>query len=319
MLLVITHSKDATADYLCGIIAERGLPFVRFDTDQNLSDIKISYAEGCPRLMMRDATYAVGAFRHVWLRRPKPLEVHIGGDASEQAQAQKEWSEALEGFFAHIPFDAWMNHPSRNVTASHKMEQLTRASRFGLAIPDTLVTQHPEQLLAFWEQCDGEVVTKPLAEGYLYREGEAADTTIYTRQVQPYHLDHIDTLVHCPTLFQQRIEKQTDVRICIVDDEVHAVAMEATDDGTAQRLDIRRHNMVDVSYSDIALPENVGAALKKLIRSYELRFAAIDVTVDRHGTWIFFEINPNGQWAWLDLVAGTNIAEAFIRSFYAVE
>jgi len=32
-------------------------------------------------------------------------------------------------------------------------------------------------------------------------------------------------------------------------------------------------------------------------------------------TRIFFEVNPNGQWAWLDLSGGMNIAASFVKTF----
>jgi hypothetical protein len=43
------------------------------------------------------------------------------------------------------------------------------------------------------------------------------------------------------------------------------------------------------------------------------------VAVDREGKWIFFEINPNGQWAWLDLMGGLDIGALFLRSFGGVD
>ena len=48
---------------------------------------------------------------------------------------------------------------------------------------------------------------------------------------------------------------------------------------------------------------------------YELRFGAIDMVVSAAGDWYFLEINPNGQWAWLDMTAGTNIAASFLQAF----
>jgi hypothetical protein len=30
--------------------------------------------------------------------------------------------------------------------------------------------------------------------------------------------------------------------------------------------------------------------------------------------WVFFEVNPNGQWAWLDLEGVTDIASLLLKS-----
>ena len=73
--------------------------------------------------------------------------------------------------------------------------------------------------------------------------------------------------------------------------------------------------MVDVSYQPISLPPTVHQSIRDLMRHYKLRFGAIDMAITPNDDWVFFEINPNGQWAWLDLTAGTSIAESFISAF----
>jgi hypothetical protein len=58
--------------------------------------------------------------------------------------------------------------------------------------------------------------------------------------------------------------------------------------------------------------------LLTLAADYGLRFAAIDMAVALTGEWVFFEVNPNGQWAWLDLVGASDIASSFVRAFSKV-
>jgi len=73
--------------------------------------------------------------------------------------------------------------------------------------------------------------------------------------------------------------------------------------------------MVDVVHSPIDLPDCVASGIWKLMHRYNLRFAAIDMVVSVNGDWLFLEINPNGQWAWIDQKADTNIAELFVKAF----
>ncbi len=51
--------------------------------------------------------------------------------------------------------------------------------------------------------------------------------------------------------------------------------------------------------------------------SLGLRFGALDLLVTEDGRWHFLEVNPNGQWAWIEQVAGlpisATIAEALMR------
>ncbi len=41
-----------------------------------------------------------------------------------------------------------------------------------------------------------------------------------------------------------------------------------------------------------------------------LFFGALDFAVTPGGRWVFFEVNPNGQWHWLAVKAGVPLVEA---------
>jgi hypothetical protein len=48
----------------------------------------------------------------------------------------------------------------------------------------------------------------------------------------------------------------------------------------------------------------VEAALRRLMDSFELNFASLDMIVTPEGEFVFLELNPNGQWLWLELELG---------------
>ena len=312
MLLVVTNSEDATADYFCRRLRRARLPYVRLDSDADVRRLRIAYDLRGTRLRIGSRWYAPSDFSNVWLRRPHPIAPAAGRDAAERQHVAAEWGEALEGFLAHVPIRQWINHPTANVLASHKLEQLTRAHSMGLAVPETLVTQDPAALRAFWRSANG-IIAKPLASGYLERDDGRGDTLIYTSEVEQRHLRNAESVRACPTLFQVRIAKRYDVRVCVIDREILAIAMERSD----KALDVRRDNMEGVAYRPTSPPSRTSRAARRLVSSYGLRFAALDFVVDSAGTWHFLELNPNGQWAWLDLVGGANFAGQFCRALAA--
>ena len=126
MLLVITNSRDATTDFLCERLQKESVAYRRFNTDIDLSQMEVSYEKSHPVLRYRSEEWSPKDFSDVWFRRPEPLSLDMEMEAAERIHTLSEWSEALEGFLGHIPIKAWMNHPSMNVCASHKMEQLSR-------------------------------------------------------------------------------------------------------------------------------------------------------------------------------------------------
>jgi glutathione synthase/RimK-type ligase-like ATP-grasp enzyme len=66
-------------------------------------------------------------------------------------------------------------------------------------------------------------------------------------------------------------------------------------------------------YSEIALPRRLADQLVALTRSYGLYFAAIDLVLDPEGNYWFLELNPAGQWAWLEQEIGVPISAALTR------
>jgi glutathione synthase/RimK-type ligase-like ATP-grasp enzyme len=246
----------------------------------------------------------------VWYRRPKPV-AHIGrGDVHERAFAAAEWTAAIEGFLAHVPVSRWINHPSHIMGASSKLEQLARAAQHGLDVPSWLCTSSRHEAIRFSREQDGRIVAKPLYCGYIEREASMKDTVIYTSRVSVQDLEASGANLGAPTLFQKEVTDGADVRITLVDDDAVAVRLTRDDGG----VDIRRNNMAGVRYSTEGIPNRVQSALHSLVRSYGLRFAAIDMMVTQ-GDWYFLEINPNGQWAWLDLLGGAEIYRSFLKAF----
>ena len=50
-----------------------------------------------------------------------------------------------------------------------------------------------------------------------------------------------------------------------------------------------------------------------LVKNLNLKFGAIDLIKDKNGNYIFLEINPNGQWAWIENETGLKISDSIIN------
>jgi hypothetical protein len=153
------------------------------------------------------------------------------------------------------------------------------------------------------------------------------DHSIHPRQfLLLQRRQRVKEFVRCPFFHQALvsvldqqgvIEKTCDVRITVIGQDVHAVELTAKELDGSQRCDIRRNNMDDVTYRTISLPLDVMASIKCLMGQYHLRYAAIDMAIGTDGKWYFFEVNSNGQWAWLDLAGITRMAYSFVKEFGA--
>jgi Prokaryotic glutathione synthetase, ATP-grasp domain len=301
VILILTNQNDATADYLVERLSKASVPYLRLDTDTLTVRSEVAYLDGVIALRLDSNWYEPNEFSHVWFRRPEKLSDPRFDNLPEGKYILTEWAEALDGYFSHISQDRWINHPVSNATASHKLQQLSCASDLGFLIPDTLVTQNEKRLRDFFARHSGQVIVKPISSGHIDRLDPSKKSLVYTNVVCPTELESLDDLSNCPTLFQQFIQKRSDIRITVIDGQIHPIEIIAKETDGRQRCDIRRNSMNDVTYSSINLPIDVEVKIKHLMRAYRLRFAAIDMALTDSGEWYFLEINPNGQWAWLDL------------------
>jgi hypothetical protein len=322
MIIVLSNSLDVTADYICSKLNCEKLNYIRLNTDNLIEETKFHYDLNEISLIFRNRKIKLEEISSVWYRRPEVLKLpnHKNTDEGEAKHTINEWSAMLDGYLFHIPPQLWINHPMNNALASSKIEQLSIAQKLGLITPKTLVSQSYNEIIDFYHSCQKAIIVKPIAHGYIERENSIEDTVIYTNEVTLEEINNnINTLSLCPTFFQEKIDKSCDLRVNIIDKEVVATAIYASEDNKLQATDIRRNNMQNVKYEIVNLPSEISRKLLKICNYYKLRFAAIDLAIDNNNNYIFFEINPNGQWAWLDLLEITDIASVLITSMVNLE
>jgi glutathione synthase/RimK-type ligase-like ATP-grasp enzyme len=309
MLLFLSNSKDATCDFFCKVAEANHVNHVRLDTDffPDMIIIEFSFKHNI-RIKYKDIIIRPKDIHCVWNRRPEKI---YAGNFEHSAFAdhyRNEWRHSFDGFFKQIHTKKWINHPYNNANAISKIEQLIRAKKYGLSVPDTIVTQDYNKFKKFFKKHTYGIITKPLSHGYICDENIVYN--IYTNDIIIDKCDFTH-LSSCPTLFQEKINKINDIRINYIDGVMEATEIIFLENGR-QRLDIRKNNMDGVHYKSIQLPEKIANILNRLIKSYNLRFAAIDMCVQANGEWIFFEINPNGQWAWLDIMGVSKFHEKLL-------
>jgi hypothetical protein len=316
MLLVLTTSDDATADYLCRRLLDERVELVRLDTDLFAENSFIEYRDHEASLVVGGVRVHANAIRNVWYRRPRGIVIRGEGTEAQRLHTSREWGASLDGFLAEIPQPHWVNHPASNARAGNKLFQLSTAPHCGLRLPKTLITRSLEEAQNFWISHEGKVVAKPLSIGHVEALDGSIEAQILTSEVRAEHFGDPALLARCPTLLQQRVEKGVDIRVTVIDRQICALAA-SPQPGTPTPLDIRQDGMSDLVYEPVTLPAEIAAILLSLCEYLQLRFAAIDLIRSRDDEWFFLEVNPNGQWAWLDLVGASDIARLFTTTFGA--
>ncbi len=318
-VLLVTKSTDNQSVALVQAALEaRHARTFRLDTDLFPTEVRLALHQprGRSTLRREDHEVVLGELDAIWYRRAAIGEaLPEDMDAQHRAAAIQESRATLQGALESLPCFT-MDRVSTVRTAEHKPRQLELASGLGLAVPRTLTTNDPEAVRAFWATCDGRVVGKMLTSFAIYDE-DGREQVMFTSQVTAAELEHLDQLALSPMTFQEQIDKAVELRVTVIGERVFAAAVDSQALARA-RVDWRKEGarLID-AWTPYTLPADTSAALLALAARLGLSYGAADFIVTPAGRHVFLEINPAGEWFWLDNVFGahalsTAIAETLL-------
>ncbi|MBT2468511.1 ATP-grasp ribosomal peptide maturase [Streptomyces sp. ISL-66] len=303
-VLVATEADDVTADMVITELNRRSVPVVRFNPADIGDSLTVSArygirpAHAAGRMLTPSRAARLDDVRSVYWRRPTwPTFPHLSPDDARFAAAQTRYG--LGGVLHALTDPLWVNHPLRNAEADYKPHQLAHAERLDLAVPATLITNDPGEAREF-VAAHPAVIHKTLRATSYQRDG--IPVVSWAEQVTADEID--DRVRVAPHLFQLRVDKACDVRVLIVGRRVFAVRIES------DLLDWRRDYSA-LAYSVITLPTPLESALLAFLDAFGLASGSFDLAVDRAGTYWLLELNPNGQWGWLEERTGLPMSAAF--------
>ncbi len=103
----------------------------------------------------------------------------------------------------------------------------------------------------------------------------------------------------CPAILQEKCNTQYEVRALFMGDSY--VAMRYNDrDKHGWRLDARRAMLQPKGGTRCDLPAGVVRLCTQLLAELGCSFGSFDLLVDRDGQHVFLEINPEGQFLWME-------------------
>lgn len=303
-VLVVTEANDITADMVIARLNLLGVPVVRFNPGDIGTALMLSARFGtCPAPVagqVRTPSRAADLrqVRAVYWRRPEwPAFTELPDRDARFAAAQVRYG--LGGILYALRDCLWVNHPLKNAAADYKPAQLALAHRMGLKVPATIVTNDPDEARRFVQE-HGQVIHKTLRWTAYERDGVAL-----TSWAAPVSADELDDAVRVtPHLFQARVDKVADLRVLIVGRHVFAVRIDS------DLLDWRQ-DYGALRYSVVDLPDRLRKTLLAYLAHLGLVSGSFDLAVDRDGEPHWLELNPNGQWGWLEEKTGLEMSGAF--------
>jgi glutathione synthase/RimK-type ligase-like ATP-grasp enzyme len=304
-VLILSSPKDPHSKVVAGHLDQLGLA-VAYWRPQNLlteTSLTCQISEKGVKLALcftdehnGQKSLSLNALKSIWLRRPGVIRAKPMPEPWIERFVVNESSCALESIFQLIPC-SWINHPIRQQEAMLKLRQLELARQCGLAIPKTIVTNDASKVSEFYDAHKGKIVYKLIdsRSGQFFPIYELP-RSIPTMPFQISDLKHIEQVNSCLHLFQERIDKVSDLRVTVIGQKVFAAQIESQAQG--EILDWRMYE--DFPTKKYQLPKPVEQSCLNLMKMLQLSFGAFDFCKDKDGHYIFLEVNPDGQFLWIE-------------------
>ena len=308
MILLVTNERDLTTDYVVRELVARGRPFLRLNTER-FDELRIALHPLRPeqsQISFQGCAVALRDIGAAYFRRPgAQAPPDAVADAAEGAYVASERAAALKSLYLDLA-GRWLNAPWDIFAAEDKPSQLKRAAAAGLRVPDTVVTND----LPAIPKSPPARIAKPLRTALLEDE-DGPGRVIFTSDLPDLGASTERAVALAPMIVQTKIMKTVDIRVPVIGSQafataIHSQAKEPT------RTDWRRGSDPELPHERHELPGDVHNACVALTAGFGLRFGAIDLVRDAEGSYWFLEINPNGQWAWIEQRTGAPLTSRLV-------
>lgn len=302
MILIVSHLADEHATAVIGHLERAGTAALLFDTMRYPREIRLDiiHRNGAPTALfavVNGIRHDLTTVRSIWWRRPQPFRLDEAlTDSDDRGFAYGECQAAVMGLYSCL--DAhWVNHPDRDEVAARKAYQLKVAAGLGLRIPKTLITNDTASAMEFIES-EG-------ANGTIYKAFSATERAWReTRLLRPEERAQLGAVQFAPVIFQEHIRADIDLRITVIGDELFPAEIHSGE--TDYHVDFRM-TMHAATICEHRLPAEVRAKLHALMQTLGLVYGAIDMRLTPEGEYVFLEVNPAGQWLFIEERTGQPI------------
>jgi glutathione synthase/RimK-type ligase-like ATP-grasp enzyme len=303
VILVVSHPGDDHARGVLEVLDGLEHQVVVVDTGQFPVRAALTqrFGTGPPgfELHVDGRTIDLGRCRAGWWRRPLPFALDPDIDAEVASFTYGECHEAVAGLWAALDL-AWVNPPELDERAHHKPYQLAVATEVGLPVPTTVITNDPEAARRF---VDAHGAHHTVYKTFVATEEHWRET----RVLRDGELELLDRVRLAPVIFQELVPAVADVRVTVVGERMFATAISPAPGG--YQVDYRM-DLAGADFRPTELPGETEKGVRALMQRLGLLYGAVDLRRTPEGGHVFLEVNPAGEWRFVEERTGQPITEA---------
>lgn len=245
---------------------------------------------------------APGEAELLWWRRARADQLAMSGvtsgdgevAAQQLALVNNDCRGALGGILAASFRGKWISPPEATDRAGDKVYQLWVAQQAGFRVPRTLITQSRDEVVDFTREV-GRVIVKPVVG--------APGPSLLTQWIDdPLSLPS-ESFAVCPATYQEYVPGRHHIRLNCFGDRMFAALIET------EELDWRPDLRVPIRRWPV--PENLARLVRRTLDRLELPMGVIDLKLTPEGEPVWLEVNPQGQFLFLEPITGEPLTEHF--------
>lgn len=220
-------------------------------------------------------------------------EISIGTKANIKGHLVAEMKKSYKPLFDLLNSKEINSLPNfSSIISLDKIKTLKLASSIGLTIPESLICNSKKNLKEFKKKYKT-IISKPLSEAMSFM-GKEYDYLSKTSLVSDNFIDSL-TETFFPSLFQEYIEKEIEVRSFYIENDFYSMAIfSQLDDKTT--IDFRNYNDENPNRNvPFKLPIEIEEKLRILMTQLNLNTGSIDIILTPNNRFVFLEVNPVGQ------------------------
>jgi glutathione synthase/RimK-type ligase-like ATP-grasp enzyme len=308
-ILLISEQFDPSVDNLIQVLRHRDVPYVRWNLDRYPSESSVTFrssTSGLEGTVQTDGrSVSLDTIGSVWYRAYRARGFPEGFSVDQRQFAEQEAEMVIEALPVVADWQ-WINHPRSHRYARWKPAQLSIARRLGFTTPQTVISNDPEEIRAFYDRCGPNLIYKALSQSSNLEEGKAIFTGVMSREA----LASLDLIRHTPGIFQELVPKAFEVRLTVVADKMFAAKI-LSQEKEETRIDWRVAPY-EVKHEPVEVPSDIRYLVAAFMTEFNLVYSCLDFIVTPDGEYVFLESNPGGQYLWVEYLTGLPITEAIV-------
>lgn len=306
--LIISSTIDYSTDLVCFRLLSDNKKFYRLNRDEfKEHEIEVDIDKKYMKIVTNREEYHADleCLKGIYFRAPVFLRTQTKKELTLDEQLERnQWSAFLRNLII-FQNAQWINNPVDIYRAENKMYQLCLAEKCGLKIPKTSVANTISESI----EKERDYVVKSLDTALFYDLQKNKEMFTYSNVIKGEELTQYD-LTQAPVFIQEFLNPKVDCRVTYVGGKMFPVKIQINSKGIYGDW---RFYKEELDYIPFELPPNIKYSITKLMDMLQLNFGGIDLALV-NGEYYFIEVNPTGEWGWLEVKTHTPISVAIKKT-----